>query len=299
MLELMKLKKTGEKIQIDEISSRMAAFRKPNDFSRDCRSLDYLQFFKATELRFFLFYGCVVFLKGMVDDYIYRHVLLLHCAVRLLSNDDLKSEDIDVAEELILEYVRLYPIIYGEENVTYNVHVLMHIPYFSRLYGSLDSFSMFKFENFIQMLKGFVRKAQHPLQQLSNRLDEFSRIIEGSEKFNSFDLNANNEKDSFIGIKRNGNIIPARFLRFETENGIKCVKVLRCLKTKSFYDWPVDSKQLGEISYENLSDTEETFAEKDIFLKYCRFPSENIFVLIPILHTSFLKFGDNMIQKNN
>lgn len=89
----MKLKKTGEKIKIEEISSRMVAFRKPNDFSRDCRSLNYLQFFRATELRFFLFYGCVVFLKGLVDDYIYRHVFLLHCAMRLLSNDDLKTED--------------------------------------------------------------------------------------------------------------------------------------------------------------------------------------------------------------
>lgn len=296
MLELLKLKKTGDKINIDEISNRMVAFRKPNDFSRDCRSLGYLQFFKATELRFFLFYGCIVFLKGVVDDYIYRHVLLLHCAVRLLSNDNLKPEDIDVAEEFIMEYVRLYPLIYGEENVTYNVHVLMHIPYYARLYGTLDSFSMFKFENFIQTLKGFVRKAQHPLQQLSNRLDEFSRIVDGSEKstkFNSFEI-IENEKDSFIGIKHNGNIIPARFLRFENLNGDKYVKVLRCLKTKSFYDWPVDSKQLGEISYENLSSTEETFAEKEVFFKYCRFPFDNIFVLIPILHTSFLKFGEHI-----
>lgn len=65
-----------------------------------------------------------------------------------------------MAEEFLLEYDRLYPMIYGEENVTYNVHVLMH-----------------------------------------------------------------REKDSFIGIKHNGNIIPARFLRFETENGTKYVKV--------------------------------------------------------------------------
>lgn len=299
MLDLMKLKKTGDKINIEEISSRMVSFRKPSDFARDCRSLEYLQFFKATELRFFLFYGCIVFLKDLVDDHIYRHVLLLHCAVRLLSNDDLKAEDIDTAEEFLVEYVRLYPIIYGEEHVTYNVHVLMHIPYFSRLYGTLDSFSMFKFENFIQTLKGFVRKAQHPLQQLSNRLDEFSRVVDGSEKctkFNSFEL-AENEKDSFIAIKHNENIIPARFQGFQTENGTKYVKVFRCLNIESFYDWPVDSAQLGEISYEHLSTTEEIFAEKEVFFKYCRFPFKNIFVLIPILHTSFLKFGGDVTQK--
>lgn len=227
MLELLKLKKTGSKINIDEISERMVQFRKPTDFSRDCRSLEYVKFFKATEFRFFLFYGCIVFLKEAVDDYIYRHILLLHCAVRLLYSDDLNEEQIKVAEKLILEYVRLYPIIYGEDHVVYNVHVLMHIPYFCRLYGTLDSFSTFKFENFIQKLKSFVRKAQHPLQQLSNRLDEHSRIVDGSEKcskFNSFEL-SDKDKDAFIAVKHNENIIPARFNRYENVNGVKVVKV--------------------------------------------------------------------------
>lgn len=223
----MKLKKTGDAIDIDGISTLMIQFQKyrPSDFARDCRSLEYLPYFKATEIRIFLYYGCIVFLKDMVNDFIYQHWLLLHCAVRLMSDDNLQQENIDLAEEFLKEFVRLFPNIYGEENVTYNVHV--HIPYYVRLYGPLQSFSMFKFENYIQTIKKFVRKAQHPLQQIANRLNEHEEFKDGfyeAKKFNTFVVELN-EKDAFIAIKHGDKIIPARFLRrLTTEEGFNALK---------------------------------------------------------------------------
>lgn len=125
----------GHVIDIDQISERIIQFKLfcPSDFARDIRSLDYLDKFKATELRQFLYYGSIVFLKDLVDDYIYEHWLLLHVAIRLLACDTLTADNIDVAEVLLKRFVEQFPMIYGQDSVSYVVHVLMHIPYYSRL----------------------------------------------------------------------------------------------------------------------------------------------------------------------
>lgn len=43
---------------------------------------------------------------------------------------------------------------------------------FIRQFGPLDSFSSFRFENFLQILKSFLRKAEKPLQQVIRRYTE-------------------------------------------------------------------------------------------------------------------------------
>lgn len=104
---------------------------RPCELARDCRSLEYLSPSKATEFRQIL-------------------QLLLHCAVRLMAKG---SERVDQAEVLVQEFVELYPSVYGSNSVTYNIHVLLHIPFYVRKYGPLDTFSRYKFENCIQGIK--------------------------------------------------------------------------------------------------------------------------------------------------
>lgn len=274
-----------------EISAKMENFKfyRPSEFARDCRSLDNLSYFKATELRQFLYYGCVAILKDLVDDHIYYMWLLLHCAVRLLS---MGSEHVDEADVLLKEYVNLYPTVYGENSVTYCVHMLLHIPYFVRLYGTLDSFSAYKFENFIQRLKKFVGNAHNPLQQIFNRIEERNLNFGESDEiadFNKVELGFD-EKDSFFAVKNNNKIFPVKVVNIVTENEVQCIKVLRCLNLKSLFTHPMDSAQLGELSYETLSTNEETFPLSTICWKYCRIPYKDEFALLPILHTLFHKF---------
>lgn len=142
----------SEKVNVNEISAGILEFKSlwPHEFARDCRSLNYSSKFKATELRQFLLYGCPLFLRELVSETIYNHWLLLHVAVRLLSNNR--------SEKLLQKSVRDYPKIYGTYSVVYNVHVLLHIHYYVRLYGSLDSLSAYKFENFIHSSKKCVVK---------------------------------------------------------------------------------------------------------------------------------------------
>jgi len=53
----------------------------PSEFSRLPRSLDELEFWKATEYRTFLLYTGPILLKGRLKSSLYNHFLLLHCAI--------------------------------------------------------------------------------------------------------------------------------------------------------------------------------------------------------------------------
>ena len=63
---------------------------------------------------------------------------------------------------------------FGKEYVSPNVHGTFHLPDdVMRLGVGLDSFSAFKFENFIRHLKALLRTPAKPLEQISNRLIEY------------------------------------------------------------------------------------------------------------------------------
>lgn len=207
---------------IEKISERILNFKdfRPSEFARDCRSLEFLNYYKATESRQILLYGCVSFLEGLVDDHIYYMWLLLHCAVRLMAEG---SERVDQAEVLLTEFVELYPSVYGENSVTYNIHVLLHLPFFVRLYGALDDFSAYKFENCIQGLKKCIGKANNPLQQIYNRTEERSKNLDESDYIADFDklTISTDEKDCFFAINCNEVPFPVKVTDIVTVDGVE------------------------------------------------------------------------------
>ena len=72
----------------------------------------------------------------------------------------------------MIYFVRKFKVIYGAEYVFLNVHGLIHIVDDCKIFGSLDIYSAFSFENFMQYLKRLVRKSHDPLAQLVNRIHE-------------------------------------------------------------------------------------------------------------------------------
>lgn len=162
-----------------------------------------------------------------------------------------------------------------------------------RLYGALDTFSCYKFENCIQGLKKCVGKASNPLQQIFNRIEERHKNLDEldviEKDFDTFTIRTD-ENNSFFAIKSNDKMFPVKGTDIFTEGGVQYVKALKCVSLKSLFNYPMNSAQLGEFSYGQLSEVEETFLLSDIAWKYCRMPFKNEYALYPILHTSFLKF---------
>ena len=111
-------------------------------------------------------------LKNILQKKYYEHFLLLVCAVRILSHPKDCEKNNECASDLLREFVKKFNELYGLENMSYNVHSLLHIAEDVKKFGHLDSYSAFKFENFMQIMKKMVRKSVTPIQQIRNRLNE-------------------------------------------------------------------------------------------------------------------------------
>lgn len=75
-------------------------------------------------------------------------------------------------QELLEYFVKTFQSLYGKENISHNIHNLIHICDDYLLYGPLDNISYFPFENFMKNLKSLVRKHEKPLEQVIHRYKE-------------------------------------------------------------------------------------------------------------------------------
>ena len=160
--------------EVTKISDRLKDLSDtvPQDFARRPRSLDEFRMWKAVEFRQFLLYTGPVVLNGALPKRQYHHFLLLSVAMRLLLGERPMAEEIDYAEKLLHMFVAEFRSLYGEENLVYNVHSLIHIPDDARKYGCLNNISAFIFENYLKDVKKMVRKQHQVVAQVVRRVLE-------------------------------------------------------------------------------------------------------------------------------
>ena len=167
------------------------------EFTRKPRSLIELERFKATELRsFLLYYGAIVMRNELKIEH-FRHFCLLTFAIRIYCSPNLVSDAhyLELAQKLILKFVKQFPKYYTNSNVVYNIHLLQHIIDDIKKWGSMDSYSAFCFENTLGSIKKFLRSGKLPLQQIACRTEEQKRFFYPKKPTNK--IYANLEK-SFI-----------------------------------------------------------------------------------------------------
>lgn len=162
---------------INTISERLILLKHfiPIEINRKPRSLSELQRWKATEMRTFLLYTGSVVLKNVVDEAIYQHFSLLHCAITILiSKKHISKFTCGFADELLKIFVNHCENIYGLEFYVYNIHMLSHLSNDVERFGPLDEFSAFVFESYLGQLKQTIKSPNKPLQQIYRRLKELS-----------------------------------------------------------------------------------------------------------------------------
>lgn len=296
------------KSQKSELSMQYTSFAQytPSEFSRRPRDFSELPRWKAVEFRFFILYSGIVLLNEKLSSDQYYHFLLLHTAYRLLSNKYDCQNQFDKAQILINEFVQIFPQFYGLKHVNYNVHSLLHLPKYVERYGFIDSFTAYRFENYMQELKKSIKNPNKILEQLNNRISEKSilndtflslglndsrqdDIFPGSTSYKGFKYNSlifkANRRDCFCLIVHNTTEIVFKMNEITEKDLIKSVIGYRFLKITSLFTEPVDSKDaLGIIVADELSPQLETFSFEKIIAKYCAFPKGNDIVLVPLLH---------------
>lgn len=178
---LRKMKRRGNKMTnacIDAVDKRIDLASKfmPSDFSRVLTAFSDSDSWKATQCRQFIMYQAPIVLRGLLDEELYSHMLLLHKACRIMSSSillDLYSHD---ADSFVRQFVSLATNLLGIDFPSQAVYALIHILSDCLVHGTLDQFSAFPFESFQGELRNFMRSYARPLEQLWKRLSELEGV---------------------------------------------------------------------------------------------------------------------------
>jgi len=295
-----------------KVNNELLLFRNylPTDFARLPRSLEDIEYYKATELRQFLLYTGPVVLQNIANKNVYIHFMALSCAIRILSSSELYLTYNNYALQLLKYFVHKYTIIYGNEYLTHNVHGLIHLPADCIKHGPLDNFSCFKFENYLFEIKKKIRTSRHPLQQICNRLKEEEEIqqINDVTKYpvlqKQYKVQIYNDK-IYTYFKE----IDTEKYGLKTSNRDNCVilkdKSVLCIEdicqksdtseiflkgrkfteSKLAFNSPCSS-QLFHIQYvQNLTNDAYTININEILMKCIKYVHNNGFIILPLIHS--------------
>ncbi|KAL6420793.1 hypothetical protein ACFW04_013768 [Cataglyphis niger] len=159
-------------------------------------SLDYKHLIclgVATEFRQFLLYTGPVVLKIVISHDRYINFLSVHIAIFILCNLNYKKYT-DYGRSLIQYFVKTFIILYSKDQVSYNVHNLLHICDDVEIFRTLDQFSAFErslqqiirckyeIDNSIPLDKNklhylLILKKQHNMGSITSFLAQYKEII--------------------------------------------------------------------------------------------------------------------------
>ncbi|XP_069126751.1 uncharacterized protein [Argopecten irradians] len=171
----------GNKISL--LNQRLKQIQIPDFISRRQRGLEEHAHWKASECREWLIHFSMPVLSGVLKPYPLVHYSLLVTAMSLLTKDVISQDEVDLSEQLLFEFCRQFPNVYGVTSQTMNIHLLKHLANFTRLHGPLFCFSCFGFESMNSYLMKMVHESRYinnqvsfaiaMSKQLSNMLDHF------------------------------------------------------------------------------------------------------------------------------
>lgn len=172
----------------------------PCEFKRRMRNLEDIDYWKAKELRCFLLYVFPL-LKNFFPSDIFKHFMLLSFSIYVLSLQN-PQPYVEVAEYCLNQFVLKCSSVYNEGLLVYNVHILLHLTTFVKSHGPLDTWSCFRFENYLYQLKRRVRSPKNVLSQVQNQSTVQSRMLRHVNLFSC----GSEVKDS-VFLTHSGNII--------------------------------------------------------------------------------------------
>lgn len=270
---------TPSRQNFKELDKKFKEYSKytPRDFPRKPRSLNEMYNFKAAEYRQIILYTGLVLFKPYLSTPLYHHLLLLVCAYRTLSGNDFEIK-LDIVNGWFSKFVPKFRTFYTKVGI--NVHNLLHLTDCVKIFGSINSFSSYKFENHIQKISRLVRGKKLDINQISNRLAEWRRLNfkfgrDGcSKKYERF--YKNNGRDCYVGLseERLGKIVGVSGDQY-------LVKIYES-KTNLF-SYPIPSSEVGIHVVKTFEEGTLTVRRHEFTNKYYGLPQTQSMVLIRLL----------------
>lgn len=306
---------------IAEISTRLTTEIKPSiptEFARKPRKIEDVKLWKATEFKLILLYTGPLAFKGILKRSVYIHFMTLHVIIRILSSKNVSDEHLYYVQDMIRVFIKTFIKLYKVQNVSHNVHSLIHLVNDVRQFGSLDNFSAFKFENYMQVLKKYVRKPDKPLEQIVRRYIEEEINLSTSStdlsdsvrihnnlmslhtdgpllphcnnpqykavKCNGLTFKAKTLADSCCGLNC-GAIVCIENVAYCTKRNIPVIIGYQFLDKEDLFTTPCHSSLLGIYSVKLCSDL-KSWSLKDVIKKYVKFPHGNsTYAVFPLIHS--------------
>lgn len=128
------------------LSKRLVDLKPVSEISRKPRSIFIKGEFKANEFRSLMLYFLRFALTGLLDTKYVKHFQLFSSAIYILLRENLSLDAIERAQLKLNEFVDSFQLLYGEGNVTMNVHLLRHLPTAVKNLGPLWAQSAYGFE---------------------------------------------------------------------------------------------------------------------------------------------------------
>lgn len=88
----------------------------------------------------------------------------------------LRNANLETSQLMLNLFVENFPIIFGENSVSYNVHSLLHLKKTVAQVGDPIAGSAYAFENYLQTLKRHIRKPTKILEQIYRKIMEDEKI---------------------------------------------------------------------------------------------------------------------------
>ncbi|PIK56884.1 hypothetical protein BSL78_06210 [Apostichopus japonicus] len=138
---------------LSTVDERIENISPPNDDTRLPRSPSQRAHWKASEFRSWILFYSLPVLKGVLPSAYLAHMLLLVHAIWMLLQDSVKEHEISLCEIILVKFVIQMKELYGAHNMSYNVHLLLHLADTVRNCGPLWSNSCFPFEGYNRKIK--------------------------------------------------------------------------------------------------------------------------------------------------
>lgn len=279
----------------------------PIEFARRPRNLLDLDRWKATEHKLFVLYTGIIIMNNVLPKKLYIHFTCLCVAVRIVSDKQYKHL-LDYAQSLFEYFVRKFREYYGNQYVSHNMHNLLHICEDVKRFGTIDSYSAFKFENYLYTIKKSLKVSRRPLEQIVNRIIEKRNVekkfANASKDYPIIYYNKNKTKINkvelngyFLSLKTPNNccILSSNAIatvnNIYIKNNILYFTVTQHLSIKPFFTSPCDSTVVGiyklsnseaDLSY--ITVTADQIARKCLKADNIMSSNDNSSIVISFLH---------------
>lgn len=148
-----------------KLNRRLLGIRPCRFISRKPRSLKYLKYWTASELRNMLLFYYPIFEDILSEEY-FKHFQLFAKSIFKLLQPSITHEELNIVEDDLKKFVADFQDFFGKENMTMNIHSTLHLAQSVRDNGMLSVQSMFCFEMMNGQLKRYVVGQHDPMQQI-------------------------------------------------------------------------------------------------------------------------------------